>query len=154
MVRLKDICSMTKEKTARLIPNAIQLCTDNEKVISSSEQLLTALFSSPIFFWNIIIYFRSTFLPHLVRGTGPTWWCSVSGRTLSWTRLATSSLKYRIVSLISKRILYVMSLFFPLSLLWVAVVSQRAVALCPSVLWEWAGLDEWWWGLCSSRWWL
>ncbi|XP_053097423.1 protein Aster-B isoform X3 [Pangasianodon hypophthalmus] len=31
MVRLKDVCSMTKEKTARLIPNAIQLCTDNEK---------------------------------------------------------------------------------------------------------------------------
>ncbi|XP_056399487.1 protein Aster-B isoform X7 [Hyla sarda] len=30
-VRLKDICSMTKEKTARLIPNAIQLCTDSEK---------------------------------------------------------------------------------------------------------------------------
>ncbi|XP_062869661.1 protein Aster-B isoform X3 [Trichomycterus rosablanca] len=31
MVRLKDICSMTKEKTARLIPNAIQLSTDNDK---------------------------------------------------------------------------------------------------------------------------
>ncbi|XP_072562310.1 protein Aster-B-like isoform X5 [Paramormyrops kingsleyae] len=31
MVRLKDICSMTKEKTARLIPNAIQLCTESEK---------------------------------------------------------------------------------------------------------------------------
>lgn len=31
-VRLKDICSMTKEKTARLIPNAIQVSTDNEKV--------------------------------------------------------------------------------------------------------------------------
>lgn len=31
-VRLKDICSMTKEKTARLIPNAIQVCTDSEKV--------------------------------------------------------------------------------------------------------------------------
>jgi len=31
-VRLKDICSMTKEKTARLIPNAIQVCTDAEKV--------------------------------------------------------------------------------------------------------------------------
>ncbi|XP_038141750.1 protein Aster-B isoform X5 [Cyprinodon tularosa] len=30
-VRLKDISSMTKEKTARLIPNAIQVCTDNEK---------------------------------------------------------------------------------------------------------------------------
>lgn len=30
-VRLKDVCTMTKEKTARLIPNAIQLCTDNEK---------------------------------------------------------------------------------------------------------------------------
>ncbi|XP_030237031.1 protein Aster-B isoform X1 [Gadus morhua] len=30
-VRLKDICSMTKEKTARLIPNAIQLCTDTDK---------------------------------------------------------------------------------------------------------------------------
>uniref|UniRef100_A0A673MP72 GRAM domain-containing protein 1B-like n=1 Tax=Sinocyclocheilus rhinocerous TaxID=307959 RepID=A0A673MP72_9TELE len=30
-VRLKDVCSMTKEKTARLIPNAIQLCTDSEK---------------------------------------------------------------------------------------------------------------------------
>lgn len=31
MVQLKDICTMTKEKTARLIPNAIQLCTNNEK---------------------------------------------------------------------------------------------------------------------------
>lgn len=31
-VRLKDICSMTKEKTARLIPNAIQVCTESEKV--------------------------------------------------------------------------------------------------------------------------
>uniref|UniRef100_H3AQJ0 GRAM domain containing 1B n=1 Tax=Latimeria chalumnae TaxID=7897 RepID=H3AQJ0_LATCH len=30
-VRLKDICFMTKEKTARLIPNAIQVCTDTEK---------------------------------------------------------------------------------------------------------------------------
>ncbi|XP_057176627.1 protein Aster-B isoform X4 [Triplophysa rosa] len=30
-IRLKDVCSMTKEKTARLIPNAIQLCTDSEK---------------------------------------------------------------------------------------------------------------------------
>ncbi|XP_026114048.1 GRAM domain-containing protein 1B-like isoform X2 [Carassius auratus] len=30
-VKLKDVCSMTKEKTARLIPNAIQLCTDSEK---------------------------------------------------------------------------------------------------------------------------
>uniref|UniRef100_A0A8C1CE95 GRAM domain containing 1Bb n=1 Tax=Cyprinus carpio carpio TaxID=630221 RepID=A0A8C1CE95_CYPCA len=30
-VRLKDICSMTKEKTARLIPNAVQVCTDTEK---------------------------------------------------------------------------------------------------------------------------
>ncbi|XP_029699150.1 protein Aster-B isoform X8 [Takifugu rubripes] len=30
-VRLKDICSMTKEKTARLIPNAIQVSTDTEK---------------------------------------------------------------------------------------------------------------------------
>ncbi|KAJ4936016.1 hypothetical protein JOQ06_017540 [Pogonophryne albipinna] len=30
-VRLKDICSMTKEKTARLIPNAIQVSTDTDK---------------------------------------------------------------------------------------------------------------------------
>uniref|UniRef100_A0A3P8YQL0 VASt domain-containing protein n=1 Tax=Esox lucius TaxID=8010 RepID=A0A3P8YQL0_ESOLU len=30
-VRLKDICTMTKEKTARLIPNAIQVSTDSEK---------------------------------------------------------------------------------------------------------------------------
>ncbi|XP_059394922.1 protein Aster-B isoform X1 [Carassius carassius] len=30
-LKLKDVCSMTKEKTARLIPNAIQLCTDSEK---------------------------------------------------------------------------------------------------------------------------
>ncbi|XP_055751372.1 protein Aster-B-like isoform X9 [Salvelinus fontinalis] len=30
-VRLKDICTMTKEKTARLIPNAIQVSTDGEK---------------------------------------------------------------------------------------------------------------------------
>ncbi|XP_037316217.2 protein Aster-B isoform X2 [Pungitius pungitius] len=35
-VRLKDICSMTKEKTARLIPNAIQVCTDTEKHFFSS----------------------------------------------------------------------------------------------------------------------
>ncbi|KAM8902352.1 protein Aster-B isoform 8-T9 [Spinachia spinachia] len=35
-VRLKDICSMTKEKTARLIPNAIQVCTDSEKHFFSS----------------------------------------------------------------------------------------------------------------------
>lgn len=31
-VRLKDVCTMTKEKTARLIPNAIQVSTDGEKV--------------------------------------------------------------------------------------------------------------------------
>uniref|UniRef100_A0A8C7JGE3 GRAM domain containing 1Bb n=1 Tax=Oncorhynchus kisutch TaxID=8019 RepID=A0A8C7JGE3_ONCKI len=30
-VRLKDICTMTKEKTARLIPNAIQVSTDGDK---------------------------------------------------------------------------------------------------------------------------
>ncbi|CAL1574035.1 unnamed protein product [Knipowitschia caucasica] len=36
MVQLKDICTMTKEKTARLIPNAIQLCTNNEKHFFSS----------------------------------------------------------------------------------------------------------------------
>ncbi|XP_061072273.1 protein Aster-B isoform X6 [Conger conger] len=30
-VRLKDVCFMTKEKTARLIPNAVQVCTDTEK---------------------------------------------------------------------------------------------------------------------------
>ncbi|KAJ8280753.1 hypothetical protein GJAV_G00058600, partial [Gymnothorax javanicus] len=30
-VRLRDVCSMTKEKTARLIPNAVQICTDTEK---------------------------------------------------------------------------------------------------------------------------
>lgn len=40
-VRLKDICSMTKEKTARLIPNAIQVCTDSEKV--SEWSLILAL---------------------------------------------------------------------------------------------------------------
>lgn len=32
---------MTKEKTARLIPNAIQLCTDNEKVDQSHIQYTT-----------------------------------------------------------------------------------------------------------------
>ncbi|MBN3293797.1 GRM1B protein, partial [Polypterus senegalus] len=36
-VRLKDICSMTKEKTARLIPNAIQVCTDTEKPLCPKE---------------------------------------------------------------------------------------------------------------------
>uniref|UniRef100_A0A803JA53 GRAM domain-containing 1B n=1 Tax=Xenopus tropicalis TaxID=8364 RepID=A0A803JA53_XENTR len=36
-VRLKDICSMTKEKTARLIPNAIQLCTETEKPLCPKE---------------------------------------------------------------------------------------------------------------------
>ena len=29
---LKDIVTMTREKTARLIPNAIQVCTSTEKV--------------------------------------------------------------------------------------------------------------------------
>lgn len=31
-ILLKDVTSMTKEKTAKLIPNAIQISTDNEKV--------------------------------------------------------------------------------------------------------------------------
>ncbi|KAM9309593.1 protein Aster-A isoform 2-T2 [Pholidichthys leucotaenia] len=30
-ILLKDVTSMTKEKTAKLIPNAIQICTDNDK---------------------------------------------------------------------------------------------------------------------------
>ncbi|CAM9767140.1 unnamed protein product [Lampetra fluviatilis] len=30
-IRLKEITAMTKEKTARLIPNAIQICTENDK---------------------------------------------------------------------------------------------------------------------------
>ncbi|KAK1900124.1 Protein Aster-B [Dissostichus eleginoides] len=32
-----DICSMTKEKTARLIPNAIQVCTDTDKPLCPKE---------------------------------------------------------------------------------------------------------------------
>lgn len=31
-ILLKDVTSMTKEKTAKLIPNAIQISTDTEKV--------------------------------------------------------------------------------------------------------------------------
>lgn len=31
LIRCRDIASMTKEKTARVIPNAIQVCTNNEK---------------------------------------------------------------------------------------------------------------------------
>lgn len=31
-ILLKDVTSMTKEKTAKLIPNAIQISIDNEKV--------------------------------------------------------------------------------------------------------------------------
>lgn len=31
-ILLKDVTFMTKEKTAKLIPNAIQISTDNEKV--------------------------------------------------------------------------------------------------------------------------
>uniref|UniRef100_A0A3Q2R1G7 GRAM domain containing 1A n=1 Tax=Fundulus heteroclitus TaxID=8078 RepID=A0A3Q2R1G7_FUNHE len=34
-IQLKDVTSMTKEKTAKLIPNAIQISTENEKVPSS-----------------------------------------------------------------------------------------------------------------------
>ncbi|XP_073785796.1 protein Aster-B isoform X18 [Danio rerio] len=46
-VRLKDICSMTKEKTARLIPNAIQVCTDTEKSLKSQKlQLKSHFFTS------------------------------------------------------------------------------------------------------------
>ena len=31
-ILLKDVTSLTKEKTAKLIPNAIQISTDNDKV--------------------------------------------------------------------------------------------------------------------------
>nr|XP_037278719.1 protein Aster-B-like isoform X5 [Rhipicephalus microplus] len=31
VIRCKDVTSMTKEKTARVIPNAVQVCTDHEK---------------------------------------------------------------------------------------------------------------------------
>ncbi|XP_076325279.1 protein Aster-B-like [Tachypleus tridentatus] len=31
LIQCRDITSMTKEKTARVIPNAVQICTDNEK---------------------------------------------------------------------------------------------------------------------------
>ncbi|MEQ2267208.1 Protein Aster-A, partial [Xenotaenia resolanae] len=30
-IQLKDVTSMTKEKTAKLIPNAIQISTENDK---------------------------------------------------------------------------------------------------------------------------
>ncbi|KAK2859492.1 hypothetical protein Q5P01_004112 [Channa striata] len=36
ILALKDIVAMTREKTARLIPNAIQFCTDTEKFFFSS----------------------------------------------------------------------------------------------------------------------
>lgn len=47
-VKLKDVCSMTKEKTARLIPNAIQLCTDSEKVPTTHDQLNMSVMNSVI----------------------------------------------------------------------------------------------------------
>ncbi|XP_023212269.1 GRAM domain-containing protein 1B-like isoform X1 [Centruroides sculpturatus] len=36
MMRCRDILSMTKEKTARVIPNAIQICTETEKYFFTS----------------------------------------------------------------------------------------------------------------------
>lgn len=31
-IQLKEVTCLKKEKTAKLIPNAIQICTENEKV--------------------------------------------------------------------------------------------------------------------------
>ncbi|MEQ2207508.1 hypothetical protein XENOCAPTIV_013655, partial [Xenoophorus captivus] len=37
-IQLKDVTSMTKEKTAKLIPNAIQISTENDKVCQQSAE--------------------------------------------------------------------------------------------------------------------
>lgn len=35
-MKCKEVASMTKERTARVIPNAIQICTDSEKYFFTS----------------------------------------------------------------------------------------------------------------------
>lgn len=59
---------MTKEKTARLIPNAIQLCTDNEKVTLALNW--SALYSLISLFSKIIL-FCSAALFYLIWCSGP-----------------------------------------------------------------------------------
>lgn len=42
---------MTKEKTARLIPNAIQVCTDTEKVCPRP---LRSWLMAPVAWWEVL----------------------------------------------------------------------------------------------------
>ncbi|CAH2218858.1 GRAM domain-containing 1C isoform X2 [Pelobates cultripes] len=65
-LNLRDITSMTKEKTARLIPNAIQISTENEKVCLPSHHCLS---------YNLTFSDLSTaihIVNHLIKGS-PTW---------------------------------------------------------------------------------
>lgn len=68
---------MTKEKTARLIPNAIQVCTDTEKVPSrlfapTAAQLDDRFFKSTLqSILFLFVFFTFSALFHLVWRPGP-----------------------------------------------------------------------------------
>ncbi|KAM4795019.1 protein Aster-C [Rhinophrynus dorsalis] len=52
---LRDVTSMTKEKTARLIPNAIQICTENEKFFFTSFAARDRSFLSLFRMWQNVL---------------------------------------------------------------------------------------------------
>ncbi len=86
---LKDITNMTREKTARLIPNAIQICTSTEKVYCvGREQSLFHLFDKHILDYCISHYIftcSSSSLPSR-QERKVTRVFSACGKTHCWTR--------------------------------------------------------------------
>nr|XP_033797833.1 protein Aster-C isoform X1 [Geotrypetes seraphini] len=58
-ITLKDITSMTKEKTARLIPNAIQISTENEKFFFTSFAARDRTYLSIFRMWQNVLLDKS-----------------------------------------------------------------------------------------------
>ncbi|XP_034025301.1 protein Aster-C isoform X2 [Thalassophryne amazonica] len=55
ILSLKDITSMTREKTARLIPNAIQICTSAEKLFFTSFAAREKSYKSVFWMWQNVL---------------------------------------------------------------------------------------------------
>ncbi|XP_030622995.1 protein Aster-C [Chanos chanos] len=66
MVAMQDIASMTKEKTARLIPNAIQISTDADKLFFSSFSVREKSFLIIFRLWQNVLLEKKL--------TGQEWW--------------------------------------------------------------------------------
>ncbi|XP_075053512.1 protein Aster-C isoform X2 [Mixophyes fleayi] len=58
-LQLRDVTSMTKEKTARLIPNAIQISTENEKLFFTSFAARDRSFLSLFRMWQNVLLDRT-----------------------------------------------------------------------------------------------